>query len=121
MSRAHGARMRLFAVSFLIAACSAAQVPQAGSQPDDLTVAASMGPQSFTHGTLGASSRALAFAFTGRAGDTVAPDVWPTGSSALQPTLALLGPKGKSGHRSQIAAGEARGADPRHLAIDGFQ
>lgn len=120
MNCAQRAHMRLFAVSFLIAACGATQVPQTDSQHDELTVAATMGPQSFTHGTV-SSSRALTFAFTGRAGDTVAPDVWPTGPSVLQPTLVLLGPKGTNGHRSQIAAGEARGADPRHLAIDGFQ
>ena len=76
--------MRLLAVSFLVA-CSA--VPPVDSQADDLTVAATMGPQSFTHGTLSARTTQLAYAFTGRSGDVIAPDVWPTGQSALTPTL----------------------------------
>jgi len=112
--------MRLLAVSFLVAACGAAQAPQALPAADDLTVAATIGPQSFTHGTLTSKTNQLAYAFTGTAGDTIAPDVWPTAASALQPTLVLLGPKGANGHRSAIATGSPRGNDDRHLAIDGF-
>ncbi|HUJ27073.1 MAG TPA: hypothetical protein VLW85_13700 [Myxococcales bacterium] len=108
--------MRLLAVSFLVAACSAGSAPTDAEA--DLTVVATLGPQSIAHATI--SSPELSFAFNGNAGDIVAPDVWPTGRSALTPTLVLLGPKGKSGHRSQIATGAARGGDGRHLAIDGF-
>jgi hypothetical protein len=110
--------MRILAVSFLVAACSAGSVsqPEAAS---DLTVVATLGPQSFSHATITGSE--LSFAFSGNAGDVVAPDVWPTSQSALVPTLVLLGPRGKSGHRSQIAAGSPRGDDERHLAIDGFK
>lgn len=112
--------MRVLAVSFLVAACSAGTV----SSPDaeaDLTVVGTLSPQSINHGTITVASAELSYAFTGKAGDVVAPDVWPTGQSALSPTLILLGPKGKSGHRSLVATGEPRGSDDRHLAIDGFK
>src|SRR5438105_3130716 len=112
--------MRILAVSFLVAACGAAPSSPADST-EDLTVAASIGPQSFTHGTLSKKAPQLAYAFVGTAGDVVAPDAWPTGKSALKPSLALLGPKARNGHRPLLAAGTARGADPRHVAIDGFR
>jgi hypothetical protein len=102
-----------------LAACGSAP-SLVGSSSDDLTAVAAIGPQSFTHGNLTAAAAQLAYAFNGTAGDIVAPDVWPTGKSALTPTLTLLGPKDKSGRRSAIATGVPRGRDPRHLAIDGF-
>src|SRR5207253_9361588 len=87
---------------------------------DGLAVAPSIGPQSLTHGTLTASRPQRAYAFNGKAGDTISPDLWPAGKSALTPTLALLGPKASSGHRPLLATGAPRGSDPRHPAIDGF-
>jgi hypothetical protein len=111
--------MRIFAVSFLVVACSAGTVSQP-SEEADLTVVATMGPQSFAHGTLTAKGPELSYAFTGKAGDVVAPDAWPTGKSTLQPTMVLLGPKGKDGHRAQVAAGTPRDDKARHIAIDGF-
>ena len=110
--------MRFVTVAFLVAACSASPAPEVTA--DDLTVVATLGPQSFSHGTLKASGPELSFAFSGKAGDIVAPDAWPTGSSQVQLTMALLGPKAKSGHRAQLATGAPR-SDPRHIAIDGFQ
>ena len=109
---------RILSVLLLVTAC--------GGSPEDsvdegLTVAASIGPQSLTHGTLTPSRPSLAFSFNARAGDTFAPDVWPTGKSALTPTLALLGPRDPKGHRPLLATGLPRGVDPRHPAIDGFQ
>ena len=113
--------LRRFAVlSLLAAACGGSAVEPADSAADDLTVAATIGPQSFTHGTLTAAHPQLAYAFNGTAGDAIAPDVWPTGKSALTPTLALLGPRTSSGHRTLLATGAPRGADARHPAIDGF-
>jgi hypothetical protein len=108
----------IFALA-LVAACGSAP-SQYDSSSDGLTVVAAIGPQSFTHGNLTAAAAQLAYGFNGAAGDTVAPDVWPTGKSALTPTLTLLAPKDKSGHRRAIATGTPRGSDPRHLAIDGF-
>src|SRR3954470_5026845 len=89
------------AVLLLAAACGASEVTDASA--DDLLV--SIGPQSLTHG---AGQRR--FAFHGIAGDVIAPDAWPVRS------LALEGPDGKA-----LAAGTPRGADPGHLAIDGFK
>lgn len=103
-----------------LAACGGAVQPL-DAAGDDLIVAATIGPQSLTHGTLTASARQLAYSFSGAAGDVIAPDAWPTGTSALLPTLVLLGPKGAGGHRSAVAAGAARGGDPKHVAIDGFR
>jgi hypothetical protein len=111
---------RAFFALALVAACSSTpSLVEASS--DDLTLVATIGPQSFTHGNLTAAAAQLAYAFNGTAGDTIAPDVWPTGKSTLTPTLTLLGPKDKSGRRSAIATGNPRGRDPRHLAIDGFR
>ncbi len=110
---------RLFILCTFAAACGGAPVQPADSA-DDLTVAATIGPQSFTHGTLTAAHPELAFAFSGQAGDVISPDLWPTGKSALTPTLALLGPRSSSGHRTLLATGTPRGADAGHLAIDGF-
>src|SRR5258708_512128 len=108
----------IFALA-LVAACGGAP-SLFDSSSDALTVVAAIGPQSFTHGNLTPAAAQLAYGFNGTAGDTVAPDVWPTGKSGLTPALTLLGPKDKTGHRRAIATGTPRGRDPRHLAIDGF-
>ena len=88
-----------------------------------LTVHGTIAPQTFVHDRVDDSRPQVAWAFSGRAGDVIAPDVWPTaagtGANHLQPTLALLGPK-LSGKRQLLATGAPRGADPAHLAIDGF-
>src|SRR3979409_216594 len=97
-----------------LAACSGAAADS--SAEDDLAAASEIGPQSLSHGTLSASQPELSFKFKGVAGDIVAPDVWPTGKSALKPTLTLYGPR-----HVQLGTGSPRGADPRHLAIDGFK
>lgn len=86
-----------------------------------LTVVATLQPQSFAHGTLTSASQEIAFAFNGTTGDVIAPDVWPTTSASLTPTLTLLGPRGKSGHRAVVATGSARDGDTDHLAIDGYR
>ncbi|MGZ6143156.1 MAG: hypothetical protein ACXWLM_07445 [Myxococcales bacterium] len=112
--------MRAFVLCLLAAACGGASVEPVDATGDDLTVAATIGPQSLTHGTLTAAQPQLAYAFTGKAGDGIAPDAWPTGRSALTPTLALLGPRSSSGHRTLLATGAPRGPDARHPAIDGF-
>jgi hypothetical protein len=106
-------------VLFLVAACGGASID--GVVDDGLTVSASIGPQSLTHGTLTWSRPSLAYSFNGKAGDTIAPDVWPSGKSAVTPTLALLGPKGAGGHRPLLATGAPRSTDPRHPAIDGLR
>lgn len=111
--------MRLFIVYLLFVACGGSAVQD--SAADDLTVAATIGPQSLTHGSLTSRSPQVAYAFNGKAGDIVAPDLWPTGKSALNPTLALLGPKGSNGHRPLLATGAPRGTDASHPAIDGFR
>jgi len=90
---------RILPILLLAAACGGAVED---SEADGLTVAASIGPQSLTHGSLTSSRPSLAYSFNGKAGDSVAPDLWPAGKSALTPTLALLGPKSSSGHRSRI-------------------
>ena len=113
-------RSALIASALLLAACGATVQPVDAGE-DAITVAATIGPQSLTHGALTAASPELAYSFNGVAGDVIAPDVWPTGPSALLPTLVLLGPKGASGHRSAIATGSPRGAEPKHVAIDGFK
>ncbi len=112
---------RIAAICILAAACGGSSVQALDTVDDGLTVAASIGPQSLTHGTLTASRPQLAYAFNGKAGDTIAPDVWPAGKSALTPTLALLGPKSSSGHRPLLATGAPRGSDARHPAIDGLR
>jgi hypothetical protein len=97
----------------LTAACAAA--PSAlDSASEELT--RSIGPQSFIEGMAPG-----AFAFHGAKGDVIAPDLWPRAKSELLPALTLLGPKNASGQRGIIARGMPRGADPRHLAIDGFR
>src|SRR4051812_35712180 len=93
-----------------LALCIVAAAACGGSAVEDvvddgLTVAASIGPQSLTHGTLTAAKPQLAYAFNGKAGDVIATDLWPTGKSAVTPTLALLGPKSSSGHRPLLATG----------------
>ena len=111
--------MRRFpSILLLCAACAGGSIDEAD---DDLTVVSTIGPQSLTRGTLTSSRPSLAYAFNGKAGDTVAPDAWPPGQSALTPTLALLGPKGRNGHRPLLATGAPRGPDPRHPAIDGVR
>ena len=116
----HMTRPAFIVSTFVLAACAApVQTLDAGG--DALTVVATIGPQSLSHGALTASAPELAYAFNGVAGDVVAPDMWPAGASALLPTLVLLGPKGTSGHRSAIATGSPRGGEPRHVAIDGFR
>jgi hypothetical protein len=95
----------------VLAACAAA--PET-AQSSDLAVAARIGPQSFLHGTVRGAP--LAYLFHGAKADVIAPDVWPTGRSTLQPTLTLL-----DARRNVIAHGKPRGADPRHLAIDGIK
>ncbi|MFN2547040.1 MAG: hypothetical protein ABR567_06400 [Myxococcales bacterium] len=112
--------MERIAIILLLVACGGASSVE-DVVDDGLTVAATVGPQSLTHGALTSSRPSIAYAFNGKAGDTVAPDVWPTGKSALTPTLALLGPKSSSGHRPLLATGAPRGPDPRHPAIDGFK
>ncbi len=99
------------------------------SSQDDVTADASLvirgklAPQSFVHDSVSDRVPKVSFSFSGKAGDLVAPDVWPTDtgtSNSLQPVLALLGPA-VGGKRSVIASGTPRGSDPRHLAIDGFK
>src|SRR5437763_1987028 len=109
---------RILPILLLAAACGAASVEDAVD--DDVTVVATIGPQSLTHGMLTGSRPSVAYSFNGKAGDAVAPDVWPTGKSAVTPTLALLGPK-SFGRRALLATGAPRGADARHPAIDGFR
>src|SRR5437879_6732488 len=113
--------IRIAIVSLFAAACGGSSVEPLDTIDDGLTVAASIGPQSLTHGTLTASRPQLAYALNGKAGDTISPDLWPAGRSALTPTLALLGPKSSSGHRPLLATGAPRGSDARHPAIDGFR
>ena len=106
------------------AACGGLPAPSASDAvdaPDALTVVATLQPQSFVHGTLTAAAPRIAFAFNGAAGDVIAPDVWPASSTTLVPTLTLLGPRGRSGHRAAIATGSPRDGDADHLAIDGFK
>lgn len=103
----------------LLAACGGASVEE--SHDDDLAVVGTIGPQSLTHGTLTPSRPSVAYSFNAQAGDTIAPDVWPFGKSAVTPTLALLGPKGPNGHRPLLATGAPRGLDPRHPCIDGMK
>lgn len=86
---------------------------------DALTVAGTLRPQSFVHGAV--TSGEVAFALTGNAAELIALDVFPTGASRLVPTLTLLGPKGKTGHRAVVASGAPRGSNAAHLAIDGFR
>ena len=105
-------RITILASALALSACGASvQPPDFGG--DALTVVATIGPQSLTHGALTAAAPELAYAFNGVAGDIIAPDVWPTGASALLPALVLLGPKGASGHRSAIAT------DGRRLIVTG--
>ena len=113
-------RTTILASALALSACGASVQPL-DFGGDALTVVATVGPQSLTHGALTAAAPELAYAFNGVAGDIIAPDVWPTGASALLPALVLLGPKGASGHRSAIATGTPRGGEPRHIAIDGFK
>ena len=108
-----------FVIGLLSFACGSVQPLDAGE--DDLTVAATIGPQSLTHGSLTSSKSQVAYSFNGAAGDTVAADLWPTGKSALTPTLALLGPKASNGHRPLLGTGAPRGSDARHPAIDGLR
>lgn len=103
----------------LLVACGGAAVEE--SSGDDLTVVATIGPQSLTHGTLTSSRPSVAYSFNARAGDTIAPDVWPLGKSGVTPTLALLGPKDPRGHRPLLATGAPRGSDVRHPCIDGMK
>ena len=94
-----------------------------GALPDveEDALSATLGPQSLTHGTLGGRKRQLSWTFRGKAGEVIAPDVWPTGGGPLRPTLTLLGPRGPAGRREVIARGAPRSHDPGHLAIDGFR
>jgi hypothetical protein len=104
-------------------------LPACGGSPladdagsSDLAIAGTLQPQSFVHGTLAGGRAQATYAFTGAAGAVIAPDVWPAaGAANLRPTLTLLSPRGTNGHRVSIAHGTPRGADPRHLAIDGFR
>jgi hypothetical protein len=107
--------MKHLATLLLLAACAADPALDAESD-----LAAVIGPQSLSHGTLSAAHPETSFSFHGIAGDVVAPDVWPTGSSALTPTLTLEGPRSASGRRATLASGSPRGEDARHVAIDGF-
>ena len=89
-----------------------------------LVVHGTIAPQHIVHDRVDDSTPQVAWAFNGKAGDVVAPDVWPTGASSahlgrLRPTLTLLGPK-VSGKRPVVATGAPRGVDDNHLAIDGF-
>jgi hypothetical protein len=106
--------------AFFLAACGATVQPLDASG-DALTVAGTIGPQSFTHGTVTAGKTQVAYAFNAAAGDVIAVDIWPTANSALTPTFVLLGPKGASGHRTVVATGAPRGEASRHLAVDGFK
>jgi hypothetical protein len=116
--------MRTVQIATLLAAAACGQLPAASDAThDELTVVANLGPQSFTHGSVAQVSQQLAYAFSGNAGEVVAPDVWPTVSAAvnpLHPTLTLLGPR-INGHRTVVARSSARGSDANHQAIDGFK
>ena len=103
------------------AACGGLPAPSASDAADALTVVATLQPQSFAHGALTAAAPQIAFAFNGTAGDVIAPDVWPTSAGTLSPTLTLLGPRGRSGHRAAIATGSPRDGDADHIALDGFK
>ena len=92
-----------------LAACAAAR-----DVADSADLAASLGPQSFVHGTV--RGPPVFYSFHGGKGELISPDLWPTGRSALHPTLALL-----DARRKFLARGTPRGADPRHLAIDGVR
>lgn len=89
-----------------------------------LTTRGTLAPQSFIHDTVSDDRPEVAWEIRGAAGDIIAPDVWPTPSTArpnrLAPTIALLGPP-KNGKRAVIARGEPRNEDDRHQAIDGFR
>ena len=111
---------RTVQIATLLFAAACGGLPAPSTADDALTVVATLRPQSFAHGSLAAGAQ-IAFSFNGSAGDVIAPDVWPTTSSTLAPTLTLLGPRGRSGHRAAIATGAPRGGDPRHLSIDGFK
>lgn len=87
---------------------------------EDLSLATSIGPQSFMHGTISAAQPHFAYAVRGSAGEVIAADVWPTGKSPLQPWLLLFGPRRPDGHRAVLAHGQPRNSEPRHLAIDNF-
>jgi hypothetical protein len=114
----------LFAAALI--ACGSAPLDvsqQAEVAEASLTTRGTLQPQGFIHDTVDDHRKEAAWAFTGKAGDIVAPDVWPTGSVAqrndLHPVLTLLGPA-KSGKRPVLARGSPRSADERHLSIDGF-
>src|SRR5437588_127638 len=79
---------RILPVLLLAFACGGASVEAVTG--DDVTVAATIGPQSVTHGALTASRPSIAYSFNGKAGDAIAPDVWPTGKSALTPSAAAV-------------------------------
>ncbi len=112
---------RIAQIATLAAATACGGLPPAFDAPDALNVVATLQPQSFLHATLTVAAPQLAFAFNGAAGDVIAPDVWPTTSATLLPTLTLLGPRGRGGHRAAIATGSPRDGDVDHLAIDGFR
>ena len=87
-----------------------------------LVVHGSIAPLTFVHDRVDDSTPQVAWSFSGKAGDVIAPDLWPTSTAKpnhLRPTLSLLGPKA-SGKRTVLATGAPRGADENHLAIDGF-
>jgi hypothetical protein len=114
---------RTVQIATLLAAAACGGLPEAAAPDaaDALSVVATLQPQSFVHGTLTAAAPQIAFAFNGTAGDVIAPDVWPTAAGTLAPTLTLLGPRGRSGHRAAIAAGSPRDGDTDHVALDGFR
>src|SRR5438128_357720 len=80
-------------------------------------------PQSIVHDSVDDARPQIAWSFEGKAGDVVAPDIWPTVSrskpNGLRPVLVLLGPL-QNGRRPVLARGQPRDDDARHQAIDGF-
>ncbi len=105
-------------LALFLAACGGAPL---GVDEEALAAQAALGPQSLTHGTLAAATPQLSWSFRGKAGDVIAPDVWPTGGGPFTPRLSLLGPRASNGRRALLASGAPRGHDPSHVAIDGFR
>jgi hypothetical protein len=126
-SRAVPSALRPLALCALALACACGGPEAGAAAEDDLATTTRAGgaiaAQGFVHGAISDSSPALAYSFSGAAGDTIAADVWPSAPAGAQnpilPTLTLYAPKAGS-KRARLADGGPR-LDPRHRAIDGFK
>lgn len=110
---------------FTLLACgSAGPPPVADVDEASITSRGQLLPQSLVHDRVDDRHRQISWSFEGKAGDVVAPDVWPAPSTAarndLRPVLTLLGPA-RSGKRPVLATGTPRNEDDRHVGIGGFK